>query len=126
MSTPDDPYDTPAYRLRTTPVIPVIPVSPPTRTGPFRVELTPDGQAVRITTLIDGAVAVMPTAHDLDPLEARWLATMIRAHAIAIEMEQIAARELEGIDDATCKDKGFHVPGTRHTAADCGYPLEQS
>jgi hypothetical protein len=67
---------------------PRIPVSPASRTGSFKVELSPDQQAVRVGALLDGRTVVVgrrnSVIHDLDPTEALWLATQLRAHALTI------------------------------------------
>lgn len=76
--------------------VPNIPAGGETVTSPFRVELTPDGTGVRIGTRLAGRTVVTNrrelTFHDLDPTEALWLSTMIRAHAEAVIAEQVAAR----------------------------------
>lgn len=65
---------------------PRIPVSPASRTASFKVELSPDQQAVRLAALMDGRILGVgrAVAHDLDPTEALWLATQLRAHALTI------------------------------------------
>jgi hypothetical protein len=74
---------------------PNIPVSPASRTSPLKVELSPDGQAVRIGALLDGRTVVVgrrnTVIHDLDPAEALWLSTLIRAHAETVIVEQVIA-----------------------------------
>jgi hypothetical protein len=85
----------------TQPAVPQIPVSPLSQTGPFRVELAPDGVNVRVTTT---GVITTGIVNDLDPTDAIWLATMIRAHALTVIEErrisataQLAARDQEPV-----------------------------
>lgn len=107
-----------------------IPVSPPTVTSPFKVELSADGKAVRIAALLDGRLSVTgvgmydATVHDLDPTEALWLATIIRANAEAIIAEQVAARRAASstpgpVDAIDCERAGYHLYSTRHPALEC-------
>lgn len=65
---------------------PVIPVSPPTRTSPLKVELAlvDAKQVVRVIAYGAPHKGAVDLIHDLDPTAAIWLATQLRSAALAI------------------------------------------